>query len=379
MVSLNTNFIIVNVGLKLPMLQNSPKIAIYTICKNEISFIDRLYSSILQADFISILDTGSTDGTFERLIQLTQSHSQRFNLESKFKVGTIDGKPVQASNGIMCVTRGTILPWRFDDAKNTALSLIPETIDVCISVDADEYLAAGWYESLTNAIKCDINETGSPADRYHHKFSTIWNWKDVNNGAKPDTSDHWHERIHRRNGYRWKLPVHEILIKDGPETVKWLNNVKMIQKPDSNKDRRFYFELLQQSIKEDPNVWKTWSFYADELERRGVSLDIVIQHLEHAKTIKDANIAYLCYRQYLIYDKIGDIDNSIKYLKQAAQIANIREYYVKLCNLYRRHNKQPEALIAILEADKIKTITQGYEYDPTCWGDSFKQLIDEVI
>lgn len=43
------------------------KICIYAICKNEIQFVDRWLESMEEADYIVVLDTGSTDGTYEKL------------------------------------------------------------------------------------------------------------------------------------------------------------------------------------------------------------------------------------------------------------------------------------------------------------------------
>ena len=44
------------------------KIAVYTICKNELQFVDKWMHSMFEADYICVLDTGSTDGTYERLL-----------------------------------------------------------------------------------------------------------------------------------------------------------------------------------------------------------------------------------------------------------------------------------------------------------------------
>ena len=43
------------------------KICVYAIAKNESKFIDRWYNSVKEADYICVLDTGSTDDTFEKL------------------------------------------------------------------------------------------------------------------------------------------------------------------------------------------------------------------------------------------------------------------------------------------------------------------------
>ena len=44
------------------------KICVYAICKNESKFINRWLASMSEADYIVVLDTGSTDGTYEKLM-----------------------------------------------------------------------------------------------------------------------------------------------------------------------------------------------------------------------------------------------------------------------------------------------------------------------
>ena len=45
------------------------KICVYAICKNELKFVDQWLENMSEADYIVVLDTGSTDGTFEKLQQ----------------------------------------------------------------------------------------------------------------------------------------------------------------------------------------------------------------------------------------------------------------------------------------------------------------------
>ena len=46
------------------------KLVVYAICKNEIKFVDRWMESMSEADQVYVLDTGSTDGTPQRLEEL---------------------------------------------------------------------------------------------------------------------------------------------------------------------------------------------------------------------------------------------------------------------------------------------------------------------
>ena len=43
------------------------KIVVYAICKNEAQFAKRWMDSMSEADQVVVLDTGSSDGTAERL------------------------------------------------------------------------------------------------------------------------------------------------------------------------------------------------------------------------------------------------------------------------------------------------------------------------
>ena len=47
-------------------------IIIYAICKNEAQFAERFMGSCAEADGVYVLDTGSTDGTPERLRALAR-------------------------------------------------------------------------------------------------------------------------------------------------------------------------------------------------------------------------------------------------------------------------------------------------------------------
>ena len=43
------------------------KLCVYAICKNEIEYIQKWLESVKEADEIIVVDTGSTDGTWEIL------------------------------------------------------------------------------------------------------------------------------------------------------------------------------------------------------------------------------------------------------------------------------------------------------------------------
>ena len=99
------------------------KIYVYAIAKNEEKFARRWLASMSEADGIFVLDTGSEDDTV-RILR--------------------DG-------GAYVVTE-RIAPWRFDTARNHALSLVPEDADLCVSTDLDEVFRPGWRAALEKCL-----------------------------------------------------------------------------------------------------------------------------------------------------------------------------------------------------------------------------------
>ena len=89
------------------------KICIYAICKNEIKYVRQWLDSMAEADYIVVLDTGSTDGTYE----LLQNDPRVTKVEQK-----------------------EIKPWRFDVARNESMKLVPEDANILFCTDFDELL-----------------------------------------------------------------------------------------------------------------------------------------------------------------------------------------------------------------------------------------------
>lgn len=184
------------------------KIAVYTIAKDEAQFVKRWYESAKEADYLLIADTGSSDQT-ARIAQKL---------------------------GINVYSIG-VHPWRFDSARNAALALIPSDIDICIALDMDEVLVKGWREKL-EGIK---PETTRPRYKY------TWSW----NGDEPGLQ-YGGDKIHRRHGYRWKHPVHEVLVTDRLQEVQEWTDLEIHHFPDHAKSRGQYFPLLELAVEEDP-------------------------------------------------------------------------------------------------------------------------------
>ena len=97
------------------------KICVYAITKNESNNLEKWLDSMSEADYIVVLDTGSTDNTLE----LLKNDSRVTKVEQKI-----------------------IDPWRFDVARNESLKLVPEDTDIYVCTDPDEYFEPGWAKVL---------------------------------------------------------------------------------------------------------------------------------------------------------------------------------------------------------------------------------------
>ena len=131
----------------------------------------------------------------------------------------------------------SIKPWRFDDARNYALMSLPHDVDYCISMDADEILTSGWRAELQKAY----DASGEKLVRPKHKLVT-----DFDANGNP-TVDFFANRIHPRFGYRWRHPIHEVIVpyeKDLKEDYFQIG-LQIHHHPDNSKSRGQYLPMLE--------------------------------------------------------------------------------------------------------------------------------------
>ena len=113
----------------------------------------------------------------------------------------------------------------------------------------DEVLVPGWRKKL-EGIK---PETTRPRYQY------TWSW----NGDKPGLQ-YGADKIHKRHGYRWKHPVHEVVVADRTQEVQEWIGLEIHHHPDPTKRRGQYFPLLELAVKEDPTDDRNQYYLARE-------------------------------------------------------------------------------------------------------------------
>jgi glycosyltransferase involved in cell wall biosynthesis len=303
------------------------KVAIYTIALNELQFVQSWYDSAKEADYLLIADTGSTDGTVE--------------MAKSLGINVIDVK---------------VKPWRFDMARNASLAAIPSDIDYCIALDMDEVILPGWREDLEQA-----HAAGWTRPRYEY----TWNWKEDGSPGLIYGGD----KIHSRFGYRWKHPVHEVLMTYGgtDEIQGWTTNLKIHHHADSSKPRSQYLPLLKQAVDEDPYDDRNAFYYARELYFYGVYDEAAQEfkrHLALPRAVwppeRAASMRYLA--------KIETDKTEYWSVKAVEESPGRREPYIDLAKYYYDKQDWQRCYDSAQAALSIKERPLEYLCEDEAWG-----------
>lgn len=206
------------------------KICVYAICKDEMKFIQAWLDSMQEADYIVVLDTGSTDGTYEYLLN--------------------DPRVTKVEQKI-------INPWRFDVARNESMKLVPEDANILVSTDFDELFDSGWADILR-----------SRWDDSKHRFAWYkyaWRHDEEGNPIKIFR----YEKIHSREGWEWIYPIHENLINKVEEltidnVLDLYDEIYLHHYMDDNKSRNSYLSLLELRKQEFPDEMQTRVYLIQE-------------------------------------------------------------------------------------------------------------------
>lgn len=266
------------------------RVCVYAICKDESQFVDRWMDSMLEADLVIVLDTGSNDDTVEKL----------------------------RKRGAQ-VTTEIITPWRFDVARNKSLSLVPDDIDICVCTDLDEVFAPGWRRALEAAWRPSVAQAS---------YRYIWSF----NSDGSEGVVFWIEKAHKRHGFQWTHPVHEVLTWKGPGEkgmTVLADGVLLKHYPDASKSRGQYLPLLELSVQEDPDDDRNMHYLGREYLYKGQwqrCIETLTHHLAMERAVwideRCASMRYIA-QAYLA---LGDNKQAkIWYLRAVAEAPHLRE------------------------------------------------------
>lgn len=296
------------------------RVAVYTITKNESSHIRRWAESCQDADVRLVVDTGSTDDTVEAA------------KESGCQVASI-----------------TVDPWRFDTARNMSLDLIPNDVDLCISLDADEVLKLGWRKHLET-----INpETTRPRYKY------VWSW----NADGTEGLTYSGDKIHARHGYRWTHPVHEVLTPTGVEVQQFVG-LEIHHHPDPTKSRSQYLPLLELAVEEKPDDDRNRFYLGRELLFQGRGAEAV-EHLQRHLELSQWPPERATAMRYL--SRLTGLREHWL-LRACAESADRREPWVELAQYYYEVKQWEQCYSAAQRALSITVKPLEYLCEAEAWG-----------
>lgn len=310
------------------------KVCVYAICKNEEQFVDRWMDSMSEADLVVVTDTGSTDGTIERLRQ---------------------------RNAV--VYEEIIQPWRFDTARNLSLSHVPDDFDICVCTDLDEVFCTGWRKKLEQAWQPDAT-----------MGNYLYNWSLKPDGS-PDIQFNYF-KIHTRLSYKWIHPVHECLCFRGKcgEKKIFLEGIVLNHYPDQTKPRSTYLPLLELAVKEEPFSDRMNYYLGREYYFKGM-WQACIASLQHylmlpTATWQEERSAAMRHIADSYYHLSNHIEAKRWYYRAIAEVPSMREPYIDCAKMGYALGDWPMVLAMTDAAFKIAQkspvyINQGYAWDHT--------------
>ncbi len=308
------------------------KICVYAISKDEEKFVHRWMDAVSEADAVIVLDTGSTDRTVEILR----------------KRGAL-------------VYEKQISPWRFDEARNHALSYVPEDTDICVSNDLDEVFEAGWRRRLELA--------------WHPKYTRA-RYLFVSDHKSDGSPKKYYsmEKIHRRHGFRWVHPVHEILeySAEGGEKVLWVEGLVLHHYPDLTKSRGNYLPLLEISVQENPHNDRAMFWLGREYVycgEYGRGIEVLKRHLTlpSARWREERSASMRLIAQ--CYEAQGNKNEVKSWLFRAlGECPHVREPYLGLAQFGHRDKNWPLVYAMVEKGLSITHQGSSYLVEPESWG-----------
>ena len=242
--------------------------------------------------------------------------------------------------------------------------MLPDDIDVVITLDMDEVLSPGWRDALENA--------GPGADRYHYNY--VWSW--LPNG-RPNITFRG-ERCVSRFGWRWKHPIHETLFWQGEgHPVEVDAGFEIHHHADNDKSRGQYLPLLEKAARESPDDDRTAHYYARELFFAGDWAKARIEFQRHL-ALPSATWADERAQSYRYLAKM-DYYPERWLLKAAAEAPHRREPWVDLAELYVREGRREAARGVVERALAIPAVARGRAYlsETRAWDDDqVRSIVD---
>lgn len=306
------------------------KVAVYTISKNEEKHVERWYNSTKEADYHLLADTGSTDRTVE----------------------------IARSLGIV-VYEISVVPFRFDDARNASLALLPPDFDYCIALDVDEVLTPGWRQALEAPLAAGIDRPSYRRIEAFHEDGSV-------------ASEFDGFKVHRRQGIRWKYPIHEVpeWYKEEPEVKGRIEGFETHHLQDKTKSRAQYLTLLENAVRENPDARNLYYLgreqsYHNQYKESAVNLK---KYLELSIFPEERSAACR------ILSKC-EPKNAEEWLTRGTEEYPCRESILALANLYYVNQEWDACLLVAKKALEYDKKPMSFLSESWAWGSMADDLV----
>ena len=321
------------------------KICVYAICKNESKFLDRWLDSVLnEADYICILDTGSTDDTFDRLQKLMHDSKYYAYNFPRAKI-IVDQYNFEKNLGMM----------RFDKARNKSLSLVPPDADICVVLDLDQIPIKGWSDIIKQRFEEGYTEVHGDIIDHDEKGKELNRWRSRN--------------VHPNSPFWiWEKVIHEGIEYYGKDENKIIYDDRFVinHYPDLHKDRSLYKELLYYSCKEYPKDPYYGNYLGIELSRRGTREEA---YNAFKRCLKECDFTNNKSLESQVYLNLASVtDDKIEALALLVKgkelgLCNTRRFYKSLADAYENLDYIDNAIETLKEALNVESYSSDWTDD----------------
>ncbi len=256
------------------------KTAAYTICKNEIKHLEKWLYYTDKHDYRVILDTGSTDGTWEELQRVAEKDSG------------------------LIIKQVEVTSWKFDVARKINLAMVPTDVQWCLSPDLDEYYSVNVLKEMEDCIRQRPDVTCIACDRLDIYSDVVRVGPPKNLGTN---------KIHRYGDYTWSQPIYEHLSwihKDRSEVEIYRDELYLIHDQDFKKKERpeLYLKMLTDEWRENSsNDWVLWFLCNHYYREKNMEMFIDVA-LDFVRCAKEQNKFVEVMRELKSIHDHADID-----------------------------------------------------------------------
>lgn len=287
------------------------KIAVYTIAKNEANYVYDFMESVQEADYVSILDTGSEDATLRNLKMWAVDHN--WNICNYYEPDNFMGDCGESCGKTIFLDQKIITPFSFDTARNFSLEMIPDDADVCCIMDMDFIIDPGWRNEVEKSV---VN--------LHDYFLLV----SLSDGSTTRELVFAHPRF----GASWKGSLHEGILRNNGNKLQEVENLAIKVKhlrPYNymNEDGTTkYHTLALDALKQHPNDPHYMYLMSRELlfekDYDGV-INQLLNYFTYTNYKFDAEKEAAARFLGEAYEKLGDINNAkIWYTRALVEMPN---------------------------------------------------------